>query len=71
MTKTALEVILTKIEGQFKPARALNPDIPPELDAVVTLLLAAHPDERYASWSAHDACPSKNAACRRCIAGFT
>jgi len=46
---SSLEVILTKIEGQFKPARALNPDIPPELDAVVALLLAAHPDERYQS----------------------
>jgi len=46
---SSLEVILTKIEGRFKPARELNPDIPPELDAVVTLMLAAHPDERYQS----------------------
>lgn len=46
---SSLEVILAKIEGQYKPARQANPDIPPELDALVALLLAAHPDERYQS----------------------
>ncbi len=46
---SSLEVILAKIEGHYTLAREVNPDIPPELDAVVALMLAAHPDERYQS----------------------
>ena len=46
---SSLEVILAKIEGQYPPARAVNPDVPACLDAVLALLLAAHPDERYQS----------------------
>jgi eukaryotic-like serine/threonine-protein kinase len=46
---SSLEIILAKIEGHYTLPRDINPDIPPELEAVVTLLLSAHPDERYQS----------------------
>lgn len=46
---SSLDVILAKVEGQFTPARELNPQVPAALDAVLSLLLLPHPDERYQS----------------------
>jgi serine/threonine-protein kinase len=46
---SSLEVILAKVEGHFTPAGELNPKVPPALDAVLSLLLLPHPDERYQS----------------------
>jgi serine/threonine-protein kinase len=46
---SSLEVILAKIEGQYSPAAELNPEVPACLDAVLALLLAPHPDDRYQS----------------------
>lgn len=49
--KTAIDVIVAKIDGRYVPARERMPELPLELDDVVCRLLAAHPDERYQSAS--------------------
>jgi serine/threonine-protein kinase len=46
---SSLEVILAKIDGGYSPAAALNAEVPACLDAVLALLLAPHPDDRYQS----------------------
>jgi serine/threonine-protein kinase len=46
---SSVEVILAKLEGVIPSARALNSDVPPALEAVLALLLAADPDARYQS----------------------
>jgi eukaryotic-like serine/threonine-protein kinase len=46
---STLEVILAKLEGKCTPAREVNPEVPPELDAFLSLLLAADPEQRYQS----------------------
>jgi serine/threonine protein kinase len=46
---SSLDVILAKVEGHYTPARDVNPEVPPELEAVLDVLLAADPDARYQS----------------------
>lgn len=49
----ALEILHNVASGMIRPARELKPDLPPDLDAVLTRMLAATPTERYRSL--HDA----------------
>jgi serine/threonine-protein kinase len=42
-----LEIIQKKDLGLFIPASALNPDVPPELDAILAKMLARRPVDRY------------------------
>ncbi len=47
--ETSMDVIRAKLEGHYTPARQVDPAIPPELEAVLDLLLATDPDQRYQS----------------------
>jgi serine/threonine-protein kinase len=42
-----VEIVEQKKAGRFTPARVLNPDVPPALDAVLERMLAPEPAERY------------------------
>ena len=42
-----VEVVEAKNRGEFKPAVALNPDVPAELDRILARMMARHPRERY------------------------
>jgi tRNA A-37 threonylcarbamoyl transferase component Bud32 len=49
----ALEILHNVASGMIRPARELKPDLPHDLDAVLTRMLAATPTDRYRSL--HDA----------------
>jgi eukaryotic-like serine/threonine-protein kinase len=42
-----LEVIEKKNQGDFPPASALNPAVPPVLDLILSQMMARHPRDRY------------------------
>jgi serine/threonine-protein kinase len=42
-----LDVVEKKNQGQFKPASALNPDVPAALDQIIGRMLARYPRDRY------------------------
>jgi serine/threonine protein kinase len=42
-----LEVVQKKDLGMFIPASALNPDVPPQLDAILARMMARRPCDRY------------------------
>ncbi|MBL8797560.1 MAG: serine/threonine protein kinase [Planctomycetia bacterium] len=43
------EIVEKKATGAFRPASALNPAVPPELDAILSRMLALQPNQRYGS----------------------
>src|SRR5262249_43929741 len=47
--ESALEVILAKVDGKYVPPSRLEPAVPRDLEEVLALLLAPHPDDRYQS----------------------
>ena len=46
---TLVEVVKMKQLGVFKPAKSLNPDVPSRVDLILTKMLCADPDHRYAT----------------------
>ena len=46
--ETALELLIKKEQGQFKPARRANPEVPERLDLTLNKMLAKIPEQRYA-----------------------
>jgi hypothetical protein len=42
-----VEVVEAKNRGEFKPAAALNPDVPAELDRILARMMARDPRQRY------------------------
>ena len=42
-----VEVVESKNRGEFEPASLLNPEVPPELDRILTRMLARDPRHRY------------------------
>ena len=45
----SIAVCMKHVTEPLRPPKQLNPDIPEEMDALVVMLLAKHPAERYAS----------------------
>jgi serine/threonine protein kinase len=49
---THQEIVDKKAAGQFRPASAVNPQLPAELDAILGRMLARQPEQRYPSATA-------------------
>jgi serine/threonine-protein kinase len=49
---TVLDVVIAKMEGHYVPAREYNPEVPPQLEAIIARLLARFPQDRYQSAAA-------------------
>jgi len=46
---TTIELLMSKEEGRFEPARKLNRNIPERLDLILDKMLARKPEQRYSS----------------------
>ena len=46
---TDLAILKALLEGDFRPARELRPDLPPEVDQILSRMLALDADQRYGS----------------------